>query len=145
MNQTVVCRSKEEFIDKLKTLLEEGIKPDSITTHTPFSVHEAEALLSPKPSGLRYFTLLGASAGLLLSFAFIIFTVFHWPLITGGKPLVSLPAYLIVAFECTILIGAIVSMVGFLILTGLPSRAAISEAADHGNDFVILHGESSDD
>ena len=144
MSKTVVCRSKEEFLDKLKTLLESGIKPEAINTYTPYSVHEAEAILSPKPSGLRYFTLLGACAGLLLSFAFIIFTVFHWPLITGGKPLISIPAYLIVAFECTILIGAIVSMAGFLILTRLPSHKAVSAAADHGNDFVIVHGEQND-
>lgn len=85
-------------------------------------------------SHLRFFTLTGAIAGFVLSFLFILFTVFDWPLITGGKPLVSVPAFIIVAFECTILIGGIVSFLGFLHINRLPN---IKRIIDRGS--VVIH------
>jgi hypothetical protein len=35
-----------------------------------------------------------------------------WPLVTGGKPIVSLPPFVIVAFELSVLIGAAVNLAG---------------------------------
>ena len=108
--------TKEEFLEKLEELVKSGVKSNAITTLTPFHIHEVEHIMKSKPSGVRYFTLFGALAGFFLSFIFIIYTVLEWPLITGGKGLVSIPAFIILAFECTILIGGIVSLLGFLFL-----------------------------
>jgi hypothetical protein len=128
----------EAFLEKLADMVKEGVKPESVTTITPFHVHEAEHILKTKPSQLRFFTLIGAVAGFVLSFAFIIYTVFDWPLITGGKPLVSIPAFIILAFECTILIGGIVSFLGFLHLNRLPNVKKIIEPLECGNQFIII-------
>jgi hypothetical protein len=43
-----------------------------------------------------------------------------WPLITGGKPIVSLPPFVIIAFELTILFGALSTVLGLLITARLP-------------------------
>lgn len=131
--------SQEEFLEKLEEMSEQGVKADAITTLTPFHVHEVDHILKSKPSRLRVITLIGAVGGFLLSFFFIIFTVLDWPLITGGKPLISIPAFIIVAFECTILIGGIVSFIGFLFLNRLPSIKSIIEPRDCGNQFIIIH------
>ncbi|MCP5107068.1 MAG: DUF3341 domain-containing protein [bacterium] len=138
MNKEYTFDTQESFVEKLEAMVKEGVKPETLTTLTPFHVHEAEHLLKPAPSNLRFFTLFGALAGFFLSFAFIIFTVFDWPLITGGKPLVSIPAFIIVAFECTILIGGIVSFVGFLHLNRLPDIKRIIEPRDCGSQFIII-------
>jgi hypothetical protein len=130
--------SQEEFLAKLEEMVGQGVKPETIETLTPFHVHEAEHILKTKPSELRFITLAGALAGFFLSFAFIIYTVLDWPLITGGKPLVSIPAFIIVAFECTILIGGIVSFLGFLHLIRLPNIKKIVETRECGNQFVII-------
>jgi hypothetical protein len=130
--------SQEAFLEKLEDIVKEGVKPESITTITPFHIHEAEHILKTKPSELRFFTLIGALAGFVLSIVFIIFTVFDWPLITGGKPLVSIPAYIIIAFECTILIGGIVSFMGFLHLNRLPNVKKIIDPLEYGNQFIII-------
>lgn len=137
--------TKEEFLEKLEAMMKEGVKPGTVTTLTPFHVHEAEHILKSKPSELRFFTLTGALLGFFLSFAFIIFTVFDWPLITGGKPLVSIPAFIIIAFECTILIGGIVSFLGFLHLNRLPNIKRIIEPRECGNQFVIIKGLATDE
>jgi molybdopterin-containing oxidoreductase family membrane subunit len=134
--------SQEGFLEKLEKMAEEGVKSEALTTLTPFHVHEADHILKSKTSQLRFFTLAGALAGFILSFAFILFTVFDWPLITGGKPLSSIPAFIIVAFECTILIGGIVSFVGFLHLNRLPNIKRIIEPRECGNQFVIIHEEA---
>ncbi len=131
--------TQEAFLEKLEAMTTAGVKPKTITTLTPFHIHEAEHILKTKPSELRFFTLFGALAGFFLSFAFILFTVFDWPLITGGKPLLSIPAFIIVAFECTILIGGIVSFMGFLHLNRLPDIKRIIEPRDCGSQFIIIH------
>jgi Alternative complex III, ActD subunit len=135
--------SQEEFLEKLEEMTKAGIKPEQIETYTPFHVHKVEYILKTKPSAMRFFTLIGALLGFFLSFAFIIFTVYDWPLITGGKPLMSIPAFIIVAFECTILIGGIVSFIGFLHLNRLPNIKAIIAPRDCGNQFIIYQQETA--
>jgi hypothetical protein len=51
--------------------------------------------------GVLVSTLLGAIGG----FALCISTSLAWPLVTGGKPIVSLPAYVVIAFESSVLVG----------------------------------------
>jgi len=143
MNKQLAYDTKEEFLEKLEELIESGVNPNTLTTLTPFHVHEAEHIMNSKVSELRFFTLAGALGGFILSFAFIIYTVMSWPLITGGKPLISIPAFIIVAFECTILIGGIVSFLGFLHLNRLPNIKRVIESRDCGNQFIIIHNSVS--
>jgi hypothetical protein len=98
-----------------------------------------ERLLHPEPSRLKFFTLIGAVAGLISGFALTIGTALDWPLITGGKPIVSLPPYIIIAFELTILFGGVLTFVGFLILSRMPDLKAIVSGEEPGNDFIIRH------
>lgn len=143
MSKQYIFDSQEAFLEKLEAMAEAGVKPGTVNTLTPYHVHEAEHILKSKPSELRFFTLIGALAGFFLSFAFIVYTVLDWPLITGGKPIISIPAFIIIAFECTILIGGIVSFVGFLHLSRLPDIKRIMEPRDCGSQFIIIH-ESAD-
>ncbi len=137
--------TKEEFLEKLAELVKSGVQAETLTTLTPFPVHKAEHILKTRASQLRFFTLVGALAGFFLSFGFMIFTVLDWPLITGGKPLISVPAFIIVAFECTILFGGIVSFLGFLHLNRLPNLKKIIEPREYGNQFVIIQKTSAGD
>ncbi len=128
---------KRKFLAKLEELVKSGIAREKINVFTPYPVHEAEELLKIKNSPLRFFTLFGALSGLLFGFFFTIWTSLDWPLIRGGKPIVSIPAYIIVAFELTILFGGVISFIGFLLLSGLPSAGKIAAPEDYGNQFVI--------
>ncbi len=105
---------------------------------TPIPVPATEEILKMKRSPLRFFTLAGALTGLSLGFAFTIFTVMDWPIITGGKPLVSLPPFLIIAFALTILLGSLASFAGFLILGKMPSISKIQNPIEHENMFIIM-------
>ncbi len=131
-------QSEEEFLDKLRALAEKEKDHSKITAISPFWVEEVDHILKPKGDWLKFFTLTGAVLGFVLSFALMIYTVLDWPLITGGKPLISFPAFLIVAFPCTILLGGIFSFMGFLHLVKLPSVKRIVEPRDNEEQFVIL-------
>ncbi len=128
---------KHAFINKLKELIKSGIQPGEMDIYMPYPVHEVDEILHEKPSGVRVFTLLGAVTGTITGFAFTTFTVLNWKLIVGGKPLVSIPAFVIVAFELTILFGALSTMLGFLLISGLPSIKRIFSPEEFDGKFVI--------
>ena len=146
MNETIQSwefEDEHEFLEKLKALIESGTSPDSLEVISPIPVPEVEQIMGLKPSRLKYFTLAGGLSGLAAGFAFTIFTVKDWPIITGGKPLISTPPFIIIAFALTILLGALVSFAGFLLLAKLPSITKIKTPTEHDNRFIIqLTGEA---
>ncbi len=129
-----------DFIKKLKELLQDGVSPRKLKIIMPHPDHEVEELVEQyvPHSKLKYFTLAGALSGFFGGFALTIGTVLDWPLITGGKPLISIPAFIVIVFEMTILLGATISLLGFFILGRLPSFKTIISPEDYGNEFVIL-------
>ncbi|OGL49562.1 MAG: hypothetical protein A2161_03770 [Candidatus Schekmanbacteria bacterium RBG_13_48_7] len=145
MIEEFVYDSRTDFIDKLKDLISSGIESKDISVNTPYPVHEIEEILQPPPDVLKYFTFSGAITGLIAGFVFTVYTALSWPLITGGKPIVSIPAFLIIAFALTILFGALASFAGFLVLSKLPDLKNIFNPKDFGNQFVIFvdHREQS--
>jgi len=136
--------NKDLFLAKLKELLAAGVPAHRIQIRTPVPVHEALHLLKTPASRLRYFTFTGAFAGTVTGFGLTIYTVNSWPLITGGKPLVSLPPFMIIAFELTILFGAIASLLGFLCLSRLPSLKQTVAPEETGNQYAICVEESGE-
>lgn len=135
---------KEDFLDALRDFIKKGIPEKHVTTLSPYPVHDVDKILYSAPSRLRFFALIGSLAGLVAGFSFTIYTVLSWPLITGGKPLISVPAFIIIAFELTILFGAILAFIGFLYLARLPNFPKIRTPIECGNQFVIIiHDEES--
>lgn len=61
--------------------------------------------------------LLGGTGSLLLQYWV---SAIAYPLNVGGKPLFSLPAFIPVTFECTVLFAALSAVLGMLALNGLP-------------------------
>jgi hypothetical protein len=130
--------SKEAFVEKLSELVENGVPKKRINTYTPYHVHEAEELLDHGQSPVRFFTGLGAVTGCLAGFAFTIYTVKSWPLITGGKEVVSIPTFIIIAYELMILFGGLAAFAGFLYLSRLPAITAIvSDETEFSGKFEI--------
>jgi hypothetical protein len=131
------------FLAKLDELLAAGVPATRIETVTPIPVHEALHRLKTPASPLRYFTFTGAFAGTAAGLALTLYASQSWPLITGGKPIVSLPAYLIIVFELTILLGALASLIGFLFLSRLPAPRQVVAPDETGNQYVILVAEDA--
>jgi molybdopterin-containing oxidoreductase family membrane subunit len=93
-----------------------------VSVYTPVPVHEIEDVLERgRPvSRVRLFTLLGGLTGTVSAFALTIWSAMTWGLITGGKPIASIPPYIVIAFEMTILFGGLATAIGMIILGRLP-------------------------
>lgn len=88
---------------------------------TPFPVHGMEDAIGIKRSSIPYVTfiagVMGGSLGLLLEYWT---SAVSWALNVGGKPYFSLPAFIPVTFELTILFAALSSVGAMFFLNKLP-------------------------
>jgi hypothetical protein len=87
-----------------------------VTTYSPTPDHGLMKDVARRPSPIRLFVLIGGLLGCAIGFGFPIYTVMDWPLITSGKPLISIPPFVIIAFALTCLLSALAGILGFLIL-----------------------------
>jgi molybdopterin-containing oxidoreductase family membrane subunit len=93
-----------------------------LTVYTPVPVEEIEHEVEKvRPlSAVRLFTLVGALTGTCTGFFLTIWSSLKWELITGGKAPVSIPPFVIIGFELTILFGGLASALAILVLGKLP-------------------------
>jgi hypothetical protein len=93
-----------------------------LTVYTPVPVHEIEDVLErDRPvSPVRLFTLIGGLTGTASGFLLTIWSAMQWNLVTGGKPVASIPPFVVIAFELTILFGGIATVLGMAALARLP-------------------------
>lgn len=89
---------------------------------SPVPNHELEdEIYKGKPrSPVRMFTLLGGLTGLCGAFLMTIWMSLDYPVRVSAKPLVSIPAFVVIGFECTILLGGIFTLLGLLHNCKLP-------------------------
>lgn len=98
---------------------------------TPFPVHGLNKAMGMRPTVLPYLVLAGGIGGMiggmmlqLYSMATTIDGLPAWiqgyQYLIGGKPFASIPAFIPVSFETTILASAFTTFLGMLLLNGLP-------------------------
>ena len=92
-----------------------------IEVYSPTSDHALVGTDAPPASPVRLFTLLGGALGCAAGVALPVYTMVDWPLIVGGKPLISIPPIVVIAFELAMLFAGLSTLIGFLLLAGLPS------------------------
>ncbi len=109
---------------------------------TPAPYPELIQALGRPRSKLDAVTLSAAALGAIAGFALCIGTALAWPLMTGGKPIVSIPPFVIIAFALSVLIGATTNLVAVILLArrgrrrrGAPRDARFS--ADRIGVFVV--------
>jgi len=78
-----------------------------LTVYTASHNHEIEEALEHGVSPVRLFTLIGGLTGSAASFGVTLWMSYDWPVLLGGKPIGSIPPYIVIAFELTILCGAL--------------------------------------
>jgi hypothetical protein len=89
--------------------------------HTPYPIHGLDEAMGLTRSNLGWAVLILALGGGLAGFLLQTWvSVAAYPLVIGGKPLFSWPAFLPITFETTVLGGALGAVVGFLWNSGLP-------------------------
>lgn len=115
-----------KYLDSLTDAMEKVQKRGDFDGHevfSPTSYHEIEHVGNFGDSPVRWFTFVGAMTGTLVGFGLALYTDFDWPLVVGGKTpgVPSLPAYVIIGFELTILLGGIATIIGMLVMCKIPN------------------------
>ena len=82
------------------------------TVYSPIPRHEIEDALEQAVSPVRMFTLIGGTAGCAIGAWVTLYMSYDWPLVLGGKPIGSIPPYVVIMFEMTILFGALSTILG---------------------------------
>ncbi len=115
-----VYKHLDSLLQGIHDLHEAGVR--DFTVLSPIPRHEIEEMLyKGEPSPVRWFTLFGGLLGGTMIFSLASLTHANWPMIIpGGKPLVSIPPFLVVTFEGTILWASLMTLIGLLVMCGLP-------------------------
>jgi molybdopterin-containing oxidoreductase family membrane subunit len=94
-----------------------------VTTYSPLPLEELEEAITghglPR-SPVRLFTLVGGLTGTASGFALTLWTSLKWNIVVGGKPIVSIPPYVVIAFELTILLGGLCTLLALFLTGPLP-------------------------
>jgi mono/diheme cytochrome c family protein len=111
-----------------------------LDTYTPFPVHGMDEAMGLRPSRLPRACLAFAALGLSIAVGFQIWSsAVDYPLRTGGKPLLALPAFIPVAFELTVLLAGLGVVASFFVVARLRPRFRIPDLHPGVNDdrFVL--------
>lgn len=90
-----------------------------VTVYSSHPNHELEEALEAPVSPVRLFTLFGGLVGCTAGFAMSIWMNLDWPVLVGGKPMASVPAFVVLGFELMVLLGALSSVFGVALLAVL--------------------------
>jgi len=90
-----------------------------LTVYSAAPNHELEDALGTGSSWVRAFTLVGGLTGCAAGLAMTTWMSYDWPLLVGGKPIAALPPYVVIMFELTILLGALSTVAGMVLLPQL--------------------------
>lgn len=101
--------------DAIRGLKAEG--HHDLTVYSAAPNHELEAALGDPVSPVRMWTLLGGLTGCAAGFAMTIWMSRDWPLLVGGKPIAAIPPYVVFGFELMVLMGALSTVAGIVILS----------------------------
>ena len=99
---------------------------------SPIPIHGIDEVLGPKKSVIKRFTLFGGIFGAISGFALAAGTAVLYLHPTGGRPIITIPPFLIITYEMTILFGILFTVLGFLISARFPAireRVYVPEAA----------------
>jgi hypothetical protein len=98
--------------------------------------HEIEEALNHRVSPVRLFTLIGGLTGCAAGFGMTIWMSYDWPLLVGGKPIASIPPYVVIAFELTILLGALSTVTAVALFSVFMGKRGIAYDPRFSDDQI---------
>jgi len=120
--------------DAIRALKAQGHK--DLTVYSAAPNHEIEEALDHPVSPVRLFTLIGGTTGCAAGFAMAIWLSNNWPLLVGGKPIAPVTPYVVFGFELMVLLGALSTVLGVVLLSALKSRKRLPYDEKFSDDHI---------
>ena len=128
-----------DLVDAVSEIREKNLPIEDILT--PFPIHGLDELAGLRKSRIPTLGFIFGGIGAILAFWFMtwIFTV-DYPLNIGGKPYFSVPSFIPITFEVTVLFAALAMVFGFLIKSklGMGAKPKIYDEKITDNHFVVI-------
>jgi hypothetical protein len=115
---TGVFEDEDVLLKAVKTVRGSGVKIHEV--YSPFPVHGLDEVLGYKRSRLPIAAFLFGMTGTSLALLMQIWMLgYDWPMIIGGKNFASLPPFIPVTFELTVLLAALGMVATFMIVSDM--------------------------
>jgi hypothetical protein len=90
--------------------------------YSPYPIHELDAAMDLHDNRVSVCTFIGGLLGAIGGFGLLSWVAASaLPLNIGGRPMISVPMFIPITFECTILIGGLTAAISMILMNGLPS------------------------
>ena len=120
--------------DAIRALRARGLRKFVVYSASPN--HELEDALDHPVSPVRLFTLIGGLTGCAAGFGMTIWMSLDWPVLVGGKPIASIPPYVVIGFELTILLGSLATVAAVALLSVLQGKRGIAYDPSFSDDRI---------
>lgn len=115
-----IFKSEADILKAAKQVSSSGYKKFDVIS--PYPIHGMEEACNIKRSWIPWVTFFAGLTGLASGLALTWWTsAVDWPLNVGGKPFFSLPAFIPIMFELTILFAALCSVASLFYACGIPT------------------------
>ncbi len=136
-----------EILSATRAARKAGYQIDDV--YTPYAVHGLDEAMGMPQSRLPWVTFLAGVAGLVMMLTFEWWmTAVAWPLNVGGKPCFSLPAYIPIAFEFTVLCAGLSSVAALFVVAKLypgKQRPVLAGVTNDRFALVVALGGPADE
>ncbi|HXI21211.1 MAG TPA: DUF3341 domain-containing protein [Gemmatimonadales bacterium] len=120
--------------DAIQALRAQGRR--DLTVYSASPNHEIEHALGIENSPVRLFTLIGGVTGVGAGIGMTFWMSLDWPLLTGGKPIATFPPFVVFMFELMVLLGALSTVAGLVILSLSRSTRGLAYDPSFSDDRV---------
>ena len=121
-------------VDAIKALRAKGHR--DLVVYSAAPNHEIEEALDHSVSPVRLFTLIGGLTGCAAGFGMTIWMSLDWPVVVGGKTIASVPPYVVIAFELTILLGALSTVAAMVLFSAVMNKRGVAYDPRFSDDLI---------
>lgn len=140
--------SAQAVVDAARRAVAEGYS--RVEAYTPVPIEELNDILHKRRTLVPAIALAGGLAGMLTGFALQYWaSAIEYPVVVGGRPLASWPAFVVPSYELTILFSALATTIGMIGLNGLPQpyhpvfNAPRFSLASSDKFFLVIEAEDA--
>ena len=129
--------------DAIRALRARGIRDMVVYSAAPN--HELEEALQHRVSPVRLFTLIGGLTGCAAGFGMTLWMSYDCPTLVGGKTIGSIPPYVVIAFELTILMGALSTVAAVALFSILMGKRGVPYDPQFSDDKIGIFVPAAQD
>lgn len=144
MPRLALFPDSEHLLDAAARLKARGL--EDFTLISPIPLEEFEDKIGEQRSPVKYFSFFGGLLGAICGFSLAAGTAMVYPIPVGGRPIVAFPPFLLITYEVTILVGVIMTVIGFFYACRFPKLEELAYAPEANVDqFALVLADADDE